>query len=167
MPDTWKFLGTPEFGANVIVSLLASILAAFIVDWLKSRAFNNLLPRTLQINALLIVILAASPYSTFVGSWHMDLLMGVVFAGIYVGVSLTPSTRLQVFALFGPNLLMLVMAWAHASISGHIAWRSLVAVYPIMFVFFAVPVMIGVAIVSRRVAGEERAKEPPRNTAAV
>jgi hypothetical protein len=167
VPDKWQFLGSREFTAGALVSVLTSIIATFIVDWLKSREFGRVVPWLLKANAALVVLLAVSPYSTFVGSWFMDLLMGVAFAGIYFAVSYMPSTRLQIFALVGPNSLMLVMAWAHTSITGGIAWRSIIASYPMVFVFFTLPVMVGAALVTRRLAKEERMSGPPEQTSAV
>jgi hypothetical protein len=51
---------------------------------------------------------------------------------------------------------MVVMVWAYASSTVMFDWRSVIAFYPMVFVFFALPVMIGVVVVARQTARHEQ-----------
>lgn len=151
MADIARILTSVDFWfTGIFGGIVASIIGNLMTERLRRLSGQWLRP-ALFADAIALPLLAASPFSAFVGSWPMDFMMGAVVGSVYWLASVMPSTGLRLFAFLGPKLAIAAMSIALYRISGKFDWRGMVATYPIMAMFFVFPVMTWAALVSHRI----------------
>ena len=155
MADIARIVTSIDFWiTGIFGGVIASIVGNLMTERLR-RLSGNWLRHALVADAVMLPLLAASPFSVFVGSWPMDFMMGVAFGSVYWLASVMPSTALHVFAFFGPKLLIALMSLALYRIGGNFDWHGAVASYPLAATIFVFPVVAWAAFVSPRAIVED------------
>jgi hypothetical protein len=150
----WSIMDNVAAGLIVVAVLaIARKLRQLDSEWLKYAVVGN---------AVAAAILVASPYSTFVGRWYLDLSYG----GIIVSVSMV-AARLQVswilwFALIAPNALAAYAAFVFIRIGAPRPLEAVLSVYPlaVLLTSFFVLLVVPFAIPHLQRQGQSRLMPP-------
>lgn len=138
---------------NVIASGIILVVVA-VARWLRGRD-----PEWLRFavfgNAMAMVALAASPYSTVViGRWYFDLAHGAIIAVPFIVAAMLPLTWLRWFALIAPNAIAAYIAFVFVRLGHPEPLAAVVLLYPLTFVvagFLVLPAaIVGIVRLAKR-----------------
>ncbi|KAB2942546.1 MAG: hypothetical protein K8F92_02525 [Hyphomicrobium sp.] len=143
MIEIGKILQSPEYWfVAVFTGLIVSVVANFVTTWLPRISVGKPLSIVLTLNILVVAGLIVLGYaSTTIDNRFVDFVTAFALLVVYSMAAWLPSKRLRVFALIAPNGTMLALALAARTRWSPQFWEAVVAVYPLAFLIFAVPVM--------------------------
>lgn len=142
-PKTWVLL--------LLGVLLQEVIAPYLrvaIRWLKRGAY---LTCGLYLNAILLPLIATSPYSTLYAHWFWDLLGGAAFGGVYWIIANLDCPGLRRYAFFAPHstvAAMLGIAW-HIGVPDSPLITALL-IYPLVLTFHVAPILAWIVVLAVR-----------------